>query len=194
MFLPKPLTSLVVKLALIYLGLALVAAVSLRAVTLTGELSALDRELHAGWLASASTREAAKLGARWSEASLGADVDTLLRELRTPGDPNEGPADVLSEFPDSLSAAVLDMHGRVLAHRGPAVSWPTPRTVAGGAARRQPSDPSAWIYLTPIRSPAGAQLGYLGVKLQMQPPGWRALFGDAFEAPALIVYGLVFAF
>jgi signal transduction histidine kinase len=55
------------------------------------------------------------------------------------------------------------------------------------------SEPSTWRYLAPIRSRSGALLGYLGVQLNVQPPGWRALVGDSFEAPALIVYALVFA-
>jgi signal transduction histidine kinase len=205
----KPLPSLVPKLALIYLGLALLAALLVRGVVLTGEVRALDRELDRGWLGAATAAEAARFGARLDGPTLprrtavDRDLDAVLVDLRAPRDPNGGPADVLAEFPDSLSVSLFDRDGRAVAHRGAREAWswnvtlPTKllQDLANRGVRPVPNGRTggAWRYLGPVRARSGEVAGYLEVRLRVLPPGWRALLGDSFEAPAVVVYALVFA-
>lgn len=189
MTLPRPFTSLVLRLALVYLGLALFAALILRGAVLTGELSALDRELHAGWLGRATATEAAGVGAKLEAGvPLNAALDAALADLRSPRDPNGGPSDVLAEFPGSLSVALYGADGRLIGQRGAKGGWL--RTLAP-AQMKAWHDGRGWLTFAPANTGAS---GYLGVRLKVRPPGWRALLGDSFEAPALIIYALVFAF
>jgi signal transduction histidine kinase len=173
-----PRASLIWTLALAYLGLALLAAVMVRFVSLSVELRELDRDLSGGWLQRA-TREAA--------AQISADLPTdpradpavvrqrLASELRAfqSGLSETEHGGVLSELANPIGMRVTDAAGRVLGQVG---------EVTGRAAGS-----GAWRYQAPLRGG-----GVLSVELTRHPPGLKALMGEGFEWPTLAVYGLVF--
>lgn len=167
-----PRASLIWTLALAYLGLALLAAVMVRFVSLTVELGDLDRDLRSGWLQRATAEAAAQIS-----ADLPADPavarQRLAAELRSfqSGLSDTEHGGVLSELANPIGMQVSDAQGRVLARVGDA-----PAGAIG-----------AWRYRAPLKGG-----GVLTVELTRHPPGLKALVGDGFEWPSLVVYALVF--
>jgi signal transduction histidine kinase len=197
----QPFTSLVTRLAVVYLGLALLAAGVVRAGVLQAELSALDRDLRGGWLSGSTAAAAARFPGRGSADALPAGAElkpwltATLAGLRASedGEDGEGRAGVLSELSDPVGLAVLDARGRLVASTGAAIASPRAPLTASPVARLAAPRPGAWRYAALLSGRGGRPLGTLLVELTPGPPGLRALIGDGVEWPAVLVYVLVFA-
>jgi signal transduction histidine kinase len=187
-----PRASLTWTLALAYLGLALLAAATVRLVSLSMELGELDRDLRHGWLARATQEAALELS-----GALSADPSTprsqLASELRSlqSGLSDTEHGGVLSELANPIGLQLRDAQGRVAAQVGEIRGRSLPAGTPTGV-QRLPAEAGAWRYAAPLTGPDGRSRGLLLVELTRHPPGFRALLGDGFEWPTLVVYALVF--
>lgn len=138
--------SLIPRLALAYLGLALLAALTVRAVTLTAELEALDREVRTGWLDRAAAAAV--------RTHVGMDPATMDRFLATAEASTAAGEDILSELKAPLVSQLTAPDGRVLAQRG------DPRGAAWARARaRMPDGRALIVTLKPPRPSVRALVG-----------------------------------
>jgi signal transduction histidine kinase len=187
-----PRASLIWTLALAYLGLALLAAVTVRFVSLSMELGDLDRDLKGGWLARAAGEAARGLSVdlpadpRLARARLTGQLRSVQAGL---SDTEHG--GVLSELANPIGMQVLDREGRVLAQVGQITGHSVPRGTPV-TVQRLPDPAGAWRYAAPLTGRDGRPQGLLLVELTRHAPGLRALRGDGFEWPAVVVYAMVF--
>lgn len=177
-----PRVSLVWMLALAYLGLALLAAVTVRIVSLSMELHELDEDLSRGLLSRAAAEAAVQMGAELpGEANPPPAV--VHRELVLAHDTVEtvlsdaGHKGVLTELGNPVRVTWTAPDGRVLGQRG--------RGAAPGVAR-------TWRRTATLADRHGRTAGSLTVELTRGAPGARALMGDGLEWPALVIYAVVF--
>lgn len=184
-----PRASLIWTLALAYLGLALLAAVTVRFVSLSIELNELDRDLRGGWLAHATGEAARELSADLPADPSRNRLTGELKSLQT-GLSDTEHGGVLSEMANPIGMQVLDPQGRVLAQVGRITGRSPHGTPA--AVQRLPDAAGAWRYAAPLTGRDGRPQGVLLVELTRHPPGVRALLGEGFEWPSLVVYALVF--
>lgn len=187
-----PRASLIWTLALAYLGLALLAAVTVRFVSLSMELGELDRDLRGGWLAHAAGEAALELSADMPSdpAAARSRLTGELKSLQA-GLSDTEHGGVLSEMANPIGMQVLNPQGRVLAQIGKLAGGSVPQGTPAGV-QRLPDAAGAWRYAAPLTGRDGRPQGLLLVELTRHPPGVRALLGDGFEWPALVVYALVF--
>jgi signal transduction histidine kinase len=194
-----PRASLVWTLALAYLGLALLAAVTVRLLSLSVELRSLDRDLAAGRLERATAQAAAQLtadlplDARSDPALVQRRLDSGLHSIEASLS-DMGHAGILSELANPIAMQVQDPSGRILARIGRIDSVATgPVPAPKVAVVRVPTRvQGGWRYLAPLRDRGGVLAGLLTVELTRHPPGLEAMMGDGFEWPALLVYAGVF--
>ena len=202
--LDRPFTSLVTRLAVVYLALALLAAGIVRVGVLGGELSALDRDLRSGWLAEETDQAAARLTNAGTDTALApapvlrVRMQQALTRLKRSGDEDDARAGVLSELSDPIGLQVWDLRGGVVAVGAPIRQAAAPLKIVSAArhpaATRVPAaKPGAWRYVAPLTGRDGRALGALVVELTPGPPGLKALIGDGVEWPQVLVYVLVFA-
>lgn len=197
----QPRGSLVWTLALAYLGMALLAAVTVRLMSLSFEISALDRDLAGGRLERATAEAAAQLTADLP-IDAGSDPALVQRRLRASLSAIQaslsdmGHEGVLSELVNPIGMEIQSPDGSVLARLGHfAPLDPPPGPIVHPPAkvvRVEMGVEGAWRYAAPLRGRDGSLAGLLTVELTRHPPGLRAMMGDGFEWPALLVYLLVF--